>query len=441
MKRILSVFFSPTSAALLPSEVIEMRTRMQTVAWLLVLLSMVPGLAFGQRLRLTGRIIDPSGKPIEGVEVTATSPDVPAFREVETTDKKGSFTIDLPRGEVDYTYKFVKAGYVSLEAKQHWSLEGSQRFDWTMQPGASTAADAATPAVTTSEPAVTAYNAGVAALKAKDARTAEAKFNEAVGLDPKMVPAWVALTTVQVQMGHNKEAAESAEKAMALGSKDAAMLTARWQAYKNLRDTDKAAAALKDLEVIGRSAEEAKKFHNEGVALAKAGDAAGALGKFQEALNLDPTLRASMVGLATAALKLGKNAEAATAAESILKLDPRNDQALRLRYNACLVLGDPDRLFDALIGLAAVEPTVAKNGMLKLAFDAYDGNDKAKAKARFQKVLDVDPNQPQAHYYLALVLVADGNTAEAKAHLEKFVALAPNATEAANARDMLKQLK
>ncbi len=417
-----------------------MRTPWRTLAWLLVLSTLVPGLAFGQRLRLVGRIVDPQGKPIEGVEVTATSPDVSTFREVRTTDKKGSFTIDLPQNEVDYTYRFVKAGYVPLDAKQHWSLEGSQKFDWTMQPGASTADSAAAP-VTSSEPAIVAYNAGVEALKAKDARTAEAKFNEAVGLDPKMVPAWVALSTVQVQTGHNKEAAESAEKAMALGSKDEAMLTARWQAYKNLKDTDKAAAALKDMEAIGRRAEEAKKFHNEGVALAKAGDNAGAFGKFQEALNLDPTLRASMVGMATAALKLGKNAEAATAAESILKLDPRNDQALRIRYNACLALGDPDRLFDALTGLAAVEPTVAKNGMLKLAFDAYDANDKAKAKARFLKVLEVDPNQPQAHYYLALVLVADGNTAEAKAHLEKFIAIAPNAAEAANAKEMLKQLK
>ncbi len=159
--------------------------------------------------------------------------------------------------------------------------------------------------------------------------------------------------------------------------------------------------------------------------MVKANNQEAAFAKFQEALNLNPSLRPSLVGLATAALKLGKNAEAATAAETILKLDPRNEQALRLRYNACLALNDPDRLFDALTGLAAVEPTVAKNGMLKLAFDAYDGNDKAKVKARFMKVLEVDPNQPQAHYYLALVLVGDGNTAEAKAHLEKFVALAP----------------
>ena len=251
-----------------------MRTRMQTVAWLLVLLSMVPGLAFGQRLRLTGRIVDPNDKPIEGVEVTATSPDVPAFRVVKTTDKKGSFTIDLPQNEVTYQYRFVKAGYVSLDAKQKWSLEGSQKFDWTMQPGESPAVAAAATA-TASEPAVAAYNAGVAALKTKDLRTAEASFNQAVAADPNLVSAWVALAQVQVQAGHNKEAAESAEKAIALGSKDEAMMTARWQAYRNLKDNEKAAAALKDIEAFGRRTEEAKKIHNEAVAWSKAGDHGG----------------------------------------------------------------------------------------------------------------------------------------------------------------------
>ena len=44
------------------------------------------------------------------------------------------------------------------------------------------------------------------------------------------------------------------------------------------------------------------------------------------------------------------------------------------------------------------------NGLLKLAFDAYDANDRVRAKERFLKVLEVDPNQPLVHYYLALGL-------------------------------------
>jgi Tfp pilus assembly protein PilF len=401
---------------------------------------MVPALAFARdRARLVGRVVDPEGKPIEGVAVTATSQEVPTFREVRTTDKKGSFTIDIHVIDVTYHYRFEKDGYEPLDAQQDWHLEGTQKFDWTMRPGSGRTVSGPPPA-STSEPAIIAYNAGITALRAKDNATAEAKFKESVGHDPKLVQAWVLLSTVQVQTGHDKEAAESAEKAMALGSRDEAALTARWQAYKNLKDDAKAAAALKDLEGAGRRTEEAKKIHNEAVALVKAGDNAGAFAKFQEALGLDPNLQASLVGLATAGLKIGRYDEAATAAEAILKMDPKNPAALRLRYNACLGLGDKDRLAEALIGLSVVEPTVAKNGLLKLAFDAYDANDKDHAKARFLKVLELDPNQPLAHYYLALILVNEGNNAEAKSHLEKVVALAPTTPEAASARDMITQL-
>jgi len=410
------------------------------MAWLLTLLWIIPGLAFAeQKGRLIGKVVDPQGNPIPGVVVTATSPQIPSFREVRTTDKKGTFTVDFRQVDVTYHYRFDKAGYQSTEAQQEWHLEGSQRFQWTMHSGTTPAVGSLPPA-STSEPAILAFNGGVTALKAKDYATAEAKFKEAVGHDPKLLQAWVALSTVQVETGHNQQAAEAAEKAMALGSMDEAVLLSRWQAYRNLKDEAKAAEALKDLEKVGRRAGEAKRIHNEAVALVKAGDNAGAFAKFQEALNVDPNLQASLLGLATAGLKIGRNAEAATAAEAILKADPKNEQAIRLRYNACLSLGDKDRLIDSLVGLAAVEPAVAKNGLLKLAFEAYDANDRVRAKERFQKVLEVDPNQPLAHYYLAMAYVNEGATEEARSHLERFLALAPNSPEAETAREMLKQL-
>ena len=381
-----------------------MPTGQRTLAWQLVLLLvfifMAPGTAFAQKGRLIGKVIDPDGKPIQGVQVTATSPQVPSFRVVKTTDKKGVFILDFRDMGVTYHYRFEKEGYQPLEVNQEWDLEGTQRFEWKMVPGAAPDVGGVPPA-STSEPAVLAYNAAVAAVKAKDYATAEAKFTEAVGHDPKLVQAWTALSAVRLQTGRNQEAAEAAEKAIALGNRDEAILTARYQAYRNLNDTARAAEALKELEAFGRRAEEAKKVHNEGVALVKAGNDAGAFAKFQEATNLDPTLQVSQLGLATAALKIGRHAEAATAAEAVLAADPGNQAAVRLRYNACLSLGDGDRLAEALVGLASVEPAVARNGLLKLAFEAYDANDRVRAKARFQKVLQVDPNQPLAHYYLA----------------------------------------
>lgn len=419
-----------------------MHTKQRTMAWLLFLIWMFPGLAFAERKgRLVGKILDPDANPIPGVAVVVTSPQIPGFRDTETTDKKGIFTVDFTQINVTYHYRFDRAGYQSMETEQMWGLEGTGHFEWTMQPGTSAAVVGGPPPVSTSREAIEAYNSGVTALKAKDYATAETKFKEAIGFDPNLRQAWVQLSSVQVELGHNKEAAEAAEKAMALGATtDEAVLTSRWQAYRNLKDEAKAAEALKDLEKVGRRAEEAKKIHNEAVALSKAGDYAGAFAKFQEALNVDPNLQASLLGFATAGLKIGRNAEAATAAETILKADPRNEKAIRVRYNACLALGDKARLIDSLVGLAAVEPKIARDGLLRLAFEAYDANDMALAKERFGKVLELDPNVPYAHYYLALIDIGQGASAEAKSHLERFLQIAPNDPEANAAREMLKDL-
>jgi tetratricopeptide (TPR) repeat protein len=421
-----------------------MPTSLRKIAWLLILFLMVPGLILAEeRARLEGRVVDPQGKPIQGVKVTATCEQDKKFNETRTTDKKGSFTIIFSQIEVTYHYRFEKEGYQTLEANQNWTAEGAQRFDWTMQPGTAAQAQApgAPPPVSTSPDAILAYNAGVMAVRTKDYAAAEAKFKESVGYDPKLVQGWMALSSAQFQTKHYKESAESSEKAVALGSKDPALLQARYEAYKNLGDTEKAAAALKDLESAGRATEEAKKAHNEAVALVKAGNDAAAYAKFQDALALDPNLAPSLVGLATAGLKLGHYAEAATAAETILKSDPGNAAAIRLRYNACLALGDPERLASALIGLYAVDPAVAKNGLLKLAVDAYyDANSKDHGRADFLKILEWDPNQPFANYYVALFYVAEGKNAEAKTLLEKVVAVAPNTPQGTSARDMLKQL-
>jgi tetratricopeptide (TPR) repeat protein len=423
-----------------------MHTSQRKIAWLLILLFLIPGLAYAEeRARLEGRVIDPDGKPIQGVKVTATCEQDSKFHETRTTDKRGTFTIIFSVINVTYHYRFEKEGYQTLEANQNWTAEGTQRFDWTMHPGSNEvkaeAGGGGGAPVSTSPEAVNAYNAGVMAVRSKDYKTAVAKFQEAVGFDPKLTLGWIALSSAQYQQRDYKGAAASSEKAVALGSKDPGMLTLRYQAYKNLGDDEQAAAALKDLEAAGRASEEAKKLHNEGVALYKAGDNMGAIAKFKEALALDPTLTASAVGMSDAALKAGRYDDAATAAEAILKNDPNNPQALKLRYNACLELKDPNRLAEALIGLHSVDPAIAKNGLLKLAVDAYyDPNSQDHGKAWFAKLLEWDPNEAYANYYTALFLVAEGKNAEAKAHLEKVVATAPNTPQGKSAADMIKQL-
>lgn len=418
--------------------------RLRATLFLLLIILIVPSLALAARkAKLVGKIVDPDGKPIQGVMVTATSPDIPSFKVIESTDKKGVFEIEFEKIDVTYVYRFDKSGYDSSEATQQWSKEGSQFYTWTIQPAkvdVTQVADVTVP-MSTSRPAVEAFNTGLVAFRGKDFATAETNFKKSVENDPNLRPAWEALAAVQLQVGHHADAAASAEKAIALGSTQESVFLTRWQAYKNLKDEARASEAQKDLERIGRATEEAKKFHNEAVALVKSGDHAGAFAKFGEALKLDPNLQVSLIGMANAATKIGKNKEAAEAAETILKSDPSHEQAIRIRYNALLAMGDKTKLLEALQDLAPYEPTAARDGILRLAFEAYDANDLRVSKERFEKALLIDPNYPQAYYYLGVIDAGNGQNKTARKNLLKFLELAPNDPEAKSAREMLEYVK
>jgi Flp pilus assembly protein TadD len=105
-----------------------------------------------------------------------------------------------------------------------------------------------------------------------------------------------------------------------------------------------------------------------------------------------------------------------------------------------LAVGDKTKLVDALVALAPFEPRIARDGLVRLAFESYDANDLVAAKDRFSKVLQIDPNYPHAYYYLGIINASRGDTAEARNQIERFLQLAPKDPEANSARDMLKYL-
>jgi Tfp pilus assembly protein PilF len=419
----------------------KMMSETRGAAWLLALVLSAPGLVHAARLgRLIGKVVDQEGKPIAGVSVTTTSPRIPDFHEVTTTDAKGIFKVDFERIGITYHYELEKAGYVTLRLDQNWNVEGTDRHEFKMARTEPIPVAEGSPA-STSETAVAAYNEGVAALKGKDHATAGARFEAAVAADPSLRLAWMGLAQVHLDQKRYREAAEAVEKAIALGAGDEAVLRLRWEAYRNLGDAAKTAEAREALEKFGRLSEEAKRIHNEGVALSKSGDAAGAYAKFKDALAINPAFTPALIGLATSGLKSGHAAEAAAAAETLLKADPHDEEAIRIRYNASLQVGDQKMIADALMALAAVEPATAKASLFKLATAAYDADDTANAKKRLAKVLELDPSHARAHYLLGFLLMREGAKQESARHLERFLELAPNDPDAGTARDALRFLK
>ncbi|MGD8896544.1 MAG: tetratricopeptide repeat protein [Acidobacteriota bacterium] len=418
-----------------------MMTEHRRIVWLLALLLAIPCLTSAARKgRLIGKVVDPEGEPIPGVSVTTTSPDVADFREVTETNKKGIFKVDFEEISVVYRYQFEKAGYKTLMLEHTWDVQGTERQEFTMTPGESAAVGAQPPA-STSTPAILAFNDGVRAYEAEDYATARTKLEEALGHDPDLRLAWELLSQVHLEQEDYQEAAEAAEKAVALGSMDESLLRARWEAYRHLGDEAKTAEAEEALEKVGRLTEEAKRIHNEGVALERADDHEGAYAKFQDAVEIDPTLEVAWVGLATAALETGRDAEAASAAKTILETHPQDEAALRIQYNAALNLGDEKKIVDSLWALAAVDPDLAVHNLFQMATLAFDADDAVKAKERLRKVLELSPDHPRAHYLLGLLLIREAANEEARSHLERFLELAPDDPDAATAEGALKYLK
>lgn len=418
-----------------------MKSKRHMIVWLLIAILATPGLASARRkARCVGRVLDPDGNPIQGVAVTVTSPQIPTFQELETTDQKGIFKVDFEEVNVVYKYKFEKAGYQTTFAEQNWGLEGTHRHDFFMPPG-ETPTGAEGPPASTSNQAIDAFNQGVQAYEKQQYTQAQKLFEEALGHDPELRQAWAALSVVHLAQNHYQEAVETSEKAIELGSTNEIVMRSRWEAYRNLGDEDMAAQARADMEQTGRLAEEAKRIYNEGVAALKAGDEEGAFALFQEAVETDPNLERALLAVATTGTKIGRDEEAIAATNTLLAENPQNEDAIRIRYNAALNLGDEAVLIDALVGLAPFEPAIARAGLWKLALESYDGGDMLEAGKRFRKVLEVDPNYPWANYLLGLVLMGEGDNEEAISYLERFVQLAPDDPEAPSATELVKYLR
>jgi DNA-binding transcriptional MerR regulator/cytochrome c-type biogenesis protein CcmH/NrfG len=127
---------------------------------------------------------------------------------------------------------------------------------------------------------------------------------------------------------------------------------------------------------------------------------------YRKALEIDPGLAAAHTNLGNLAHRRGDGAQARAAFEAALALDPDQPEA---RFNlANLIL---------------------ESGDLELAV------------AEFRRVLQADPGFADAHYNLAVALERLGGRAQARAHLERYLALEERtAPWAAEARALIERL-
>ena len=87
--------------------------------------------------------------------------------------------------------------------------------------------------------------------------------------------------------------------------------------------------------------------------------------------------------------------------------------------------------------LKKLDPTVLINDYYEAGENAFNAGDTALAKENFEKILTLDPEHPQSHFFMGLISVNLGDNAAAKSHFETFLTLAPDDPQAATAKEML----
>jgi tetratricopeptide (TPR) repeat protein len=379
-------------------------------------------------------------QPIEGVKVTVVFKET-NFTDSRTTNKKGQITFTLKNGPVDYQITLEKDGYnpatstlrpvLGQVVNQTYFIDALNREPVAPAPDP-------TAKLT---PAEETFNQGVLEQQEGRLAAAQAKFEEALQLDPKLLAADSALAGIHLENKDFAAAEASARKVVTADAKNPRGQRLLYEALRGQGRNDEAEEVLKLLVGLEKGGDTTAMLYNEGAEALRLGDTKTARERFEKVLELKPDLDQARSALMVIYIKSKEYAKAAETAEAVLLVKPNDVNAKRVRYDAYKGLGDAAKTKEAFDVLAAADPRVLVKGIYEEAQAAFNNNDTTTAMKLLDQLDAIDPNQPKALYLRGLCLVNLGRNGEARAALEKFLALAPNDPQAKSAREMLPFLK
>lgn len=388
-----------------------------------------------------GTVTDENEVPLEGVQITVTSDDLSSFRQVLVTQEDGEFTLRFRSPQYTYKFLFEKAGYQAFTQEISPSSVRMSRETFVMNKAETRAVeqhgDLQSVVTGSTNAAVEAFNAGLAAQQAGDLETAKAKLQEALAADAGLGPAHVALAQVLLDLEDYEAAISEADAAVAADVSPADALRVKFQALRALGRREEAEAIAGELESAQDQVAAARVLYNDAAQAFQAGDLETALDTFQKAAELDPTLQDAHHAIATIQLNRQNYEAAAESAKKALSLGTEDVRTLRVLYDAYDALGKTDQLLEIAPRLASVDPDFGGPKLVEQAAALWNNGEAEKAVEVSKLALAIDPQLAKPHYFIGLSHLSAGENAEARASLEKFIAMAPDDPEAQSAREML----
>jgi Tfp pilus assembly protein PilF len=282
----------------------------------------------GAEARLTGKVTDSAGNPVEGVTVTVTTKNIGTFKLVLKTDAKGKYATIIADATIPYHLKFEKEGYVPFEGDKKVAVGDTGGLDAKLlkvSEAKAASAPAAPPPPSSNDVAVGAYNEGVDLLNAGKKDAAEKKFLEAVQKNPDLPSAWKALTVIAYDKKDWAHTLEYGEKATELDPSLTNLYAMMAQAAK--QSGNKKAADEWQARYAESAPETPETLYNKGVQAYNQNKMKEAEASLSKALEAKPDLPLAHFWLGMAQVNLKKNADAKSHFQKYLELDPKGSEA------------------------------------------------------------------------------------------------------------------
>jgi tetratricopeptide (TPR) repeat protein len=200
------------------------------------------------------------------------------------------------------------------------------------------------------------------------------------------------------------------------------------------------AAAGAAAQAVASPSDQAAFAYNDGVDLLSAGNKAGAEAKFLEAVGKNPDLPQGWQALATLAYEKKDWAKTIEYGQKAVDLDPTLGKMYGIMASAAAQTGDKKAAAEWQAKFEEANPETPE-ALYNKGIDAYNKKKIKDAEAMLLKAVEAKPDFALAHFWLGMASFNLNKKAAAKEHLEKYLELEPQGSEAGTAKELLPLVK
>ena len=174
----------------------------------------------------------------------------------------------------------------------------------------------------------------------------------------------------------------------------------------------------------------------EGSALADSKDYAGAIAKYQQAMQVKPEMHALWGEIGDMYQRMGEPDKALEAYNKLLEKDPANADA---RTAAVVILFDKKDVEGAKKLLEPVDLKTATNpnALYNIGVGFYNSQDTKEAIRYWERVIELDPKMTDAYFQLGAAYLSVKDNEKSKQMFQKVIELDPTSENAKLAKEML----